>query len=132
VLSLVRIVPSLVTPHYTLKAAAASLERELGGFDGVVGSRRADGLFIGNALRYRPASAAGAWRPDVLVLAFDAPGADLEAEYRLVTQYDVFVSPRFVPPARGSMLTAGSRLPVRVYVRRAAEFPPMRGAARGG
>ena len=118
VLSLISILPSYVEPQYTMKLTSENLGRQLAGFHGVVGSRRADSLFTANTLRYRSTLGRGGWQPDVLLVVFDAPEPSLDREYRLVTQYDLFISRRYVPPPAHKASLARSRLPVRLYVRR--------------
>jgi hypothetical protein len=113
VLSLIRIVPSYMAPHYTMRQTSESLARELAGVRGVIFAQDAEGLFNANALRYWNAAQEG-MTPDVFVVAhFDTPDGKLADEYRLVARYDLFISPLY----RG--LPGNSpRLPVHVYRRR--------------
>jgi hypothetical protein len=124
VLSLVTILPSYVHPEYTLKRASEDLGRRLAGSPGVVAAWRTESLFIGNTLPYRVFSEEWDWRPDVLVAAFTRPDGNVERDYRLIGQYDIFISPRF--------RDAGSRtgrLPIWLY---AAERASGHGGPRAG
>jgi hypothetical protein len=123
VLSLVRILPSYVAPQYTMRQTSETLGRELAGFQGVVATRRAESLFNANTVRYRNTPNYGV-PPDVFVVAFSAPfESKLAREYRLVAEYDLFISPRYVMPTNGAPGVSPSRLPVRLYVRPSARNP---------
>lgn len=133
-LAIVRIIPSYVHPHYTMKETARQLEVLLRDVSGTIATSRAEGLFNGNRLHYRAIPDDWEWRPDVLVIAFFPlfrdPGSVVEHEYREMNRFELFVSPEYddASPARAE--TTRPRETVRLYQRkRSGEVVP---ASSGG
>jgi hypothetical protein len=117
VVSVVRILPSYITPQYTMKQVSESLGRELAEVDGIIATGRAESLFNGNTLRYWNDPSFGERRPDALVVVFARSPSGPGPDYRLVAAYRLFVSPSYVPPANWGEVFTRSQLPVRLYVR---------------
>jgi hypothetical protein len=97
-LSVVRILPSYIHPHYSIKDASEQLGLSLAGSSEPIASSRTEGLFNGNTLPYLAVN----WRwpdpkPEVIVIGFrfDDPERLLGHEYRLIATYRLFVSPEY-------------------------------------
>ena len=118
VLSVVRVLPSYVTPRYTMKQTSENLGRELAGFHGVVATGRAESLFIANRVRYRNTPNHGVPPDAFVVVAFAPSYSKSEREYRVAAEYELFISPSYVPIPSDGPRFFPPRLPVRVYVRR--------------
>jgi hypothetical protein len=98
-LSIVRVLPSYMHPHYSIRDTSQQLGLSLAGATEVIASSRTEGLFNGNALPYRTVLGR-MWpehKPEVIVIAFefDDPERLLEREYTLVATYRLFVSPEY-------------------------------------
>ena len=111
-LAVTRIVPSYVTPQYTIRQASREIGRSLAEAPGPVATSKAEGLFNGNALPYRTVLT-GTWpsdQPVALVVAFGFHEEEARAAhgYRLAATYRLFVSPEYAP---------GPPEPIRVYRR---------------
>lgn len=121
-LCLPALVPTIITPHYSIRSASRHLAVSLADVAEPIESSGADGLFREGRLRYRivwgrtwPAA-----RPDVVAIAFDFrdPEGLLGRDYCLTDVFPLYVSPMYfrVHP----LLSPTSRLgeSVRIYRRR--------------
>jgi len=111
-LAVTRIVPSYVTPQYTIRQVSREIGRSLAEAPGPVATSKAEGLFNGNALPYRTVLT-GTWpsdQPAALLVAFGFHEEEARAAhgYRLAATYRLIVSPEYAP---------GPPEPIRVYRR---------------
>jgi hypothetical protein len=98
-LTVARVAPSYLHPHYTMKASSEQLGALLADTPGGIACSNAEALFNGNALPYR--SAFGMTWPDrkperiVIAFHFDDPGRSLERDYTLIATYRLSLSPEY-------------------------------------
>jgi hypothetical protein len=98
-LTVARVAPSYVHPHYTMKASSEQLAALLADTPGGIASSNAEGLFNGNALPYRSVFGM-TWpsrKPQRIVIAFrfDDPERSLERDYTLIATYRLSLSPEY-------------------------------------
>ena len=121
VLSVVRIAPSYVHPHYSIKHTSEQLGLSLAGSTASIASSRTEGLFNGNTLPYLGVSFRRWPRqdPDVIVIGFrfGDPEKLLEREYSLIATYRLFVSPEYEDERSVTLDTARHEEVVKVYRR---------------
>lgn len=122
-LTAARVAPSYLQPHYSLKQTSRELELSLGGPADLIASARTEGLFNGNALRYRTVLGRRwpAHKPDVIVIGFrfDDPEGLLGREYDLIATYRLFVSPEYEDSNSVTLDTVRHEEVVKVYRRNA-------------
>jgi hypothetical protein len=98
-LTVARVAPSYVHPHYTMKASSEQLGLLLAETPEGIASSNAEGLFNGNALPYRSVFGM-TWphrKPERIVIAFqfDDPERSLERDYTLIATYRLSLSPEY-------------------------------------
>jgi hypothetical protein len=118
------LVPTHLTPHYSIRSAARQLATSLADVAQPIGSSGADGLFREGRLRYRtvwgrtwPAA-----RPEVVAIAFPFrdPDAILERDYCLTDVLPLYVSPKYFRTHAEAAPTSALGESVRIYRRRGA------------
>ena len=133
-LAVVRIIPSYVHPHFTMRETARQLEILLGDASRTIATSRAESLFNGNRLPYRAIPDDWEWRPDVLVIAFfplfQDPEGVVEREYREMNRFELFVSPEYADRSPAQAETTKPRETVRLYQRKRSD--EARSASSGG
>lgn len=124
-LTAARVAPSYLQPHYSIKQTSRELGLSLAGTGpaDIIASARTEGLFNGNALRYRTVLRRR-WpspKPDLIVIGFrfdDREGL-LGREYDLIATYRLFVSPQYEDPNSVTLDTIRHEEVVKVYRRNA-------------
>jgi hypothetical protein len=124
VLSVVRVLPSYMHPHYSIKHTSEQLGLSLAGSPTIVASSRTEGLFNGNTLPYRAVNFRR-WpdhKPEIIVIGFrfDDPEKLLGREYSLVATYRLFVSPEYEDEHSVTLDTIRHEEVVKVYRRNSA------------
>jgi len=120
-LTVARVLPSNVHPHYTMRATSRQLGVLLAGTTDVIAAARTEGLFNENPLPYR--SVLGrrwpARKPELIVIAFrfNDPDRLLEREYTLIGTYRLFLSPENEDEQSVTLDTAHHEEAVNVYRR---------------
>lgn len=121
--SLARIAPGYIHPHYSIRDTSRDLGRLLSNSSAIV-TKRAEGVFNDNSLRYR--GLGGATRnsemPEALVIAFAFDGGSVFGrEYYLVKTYELYVSPEYYRLHPDRVRDAPGGAVVRVYRRKRVE-----------
>jgi hypothetical protein len=121
VLSVVRILPSYMHPHYSIKHTSEQLGLSLAGSPTIIASSRTEGLFNGNTLPYRAVNFRR-WpdhKPEIIVIGFrfDDPEKLLGREYSLIATYRLFVSPEYEDEHAVTLDTTRHEEVVKVYRR---------------
>jgi len=121
VLSVVRILPSYIHPHYSIKHTSEQLGLSLAGSQELVASSRTEGLFNGNTLPYRAVNIRR-WpdpKPEVIVIGFRFDDREklLGREYHLIATYRLFVSPEYEDEHSVTLDTTRHEEVVKVYRR---------------
>jgi len=123
-LCLPALVPTVLTPHYSIRSASRQLATSLADVAEPIGSSGADGLFREGHTRFRTVWDQ-AWppvRPAVMAIAFDFrdPDGILERQYCLTDVFPLYVSPRYYGTHAWTKPTSKLGESVRIYRRRGA------------
>jgi hypothetical protein len=122
-LVLVRVAPSYVHPHYTIKKTSEALGATLAPGPDLLVASRSEGLFTATRLPYR-STLGRTWpaqEPEriVIVFRFDDPEDLLTRDYTLVATYKLFLSPEYEDEHSPTLDVVHHQETVKVYVRRA-------------
>jgi predicted membrane-bound mannosyltransferase len=124
-LCLPALVPTFLTPHYSIRSASRQLATSLTDVAEPIGSSGADGLFREGPIHFRSVWGRTwpATRPSVMVIAFDFRDTDgiLESQYCLVDVLPLYVSPMYFRTHPGREPTSELGESVRIYRQRSSD-----------
>ena len=121
-ISVANLAPGYFNPHYTIRDASRHLGGILSGTSSIA-SLRTESLFNDNKLRYRTFHKVN-WpleKPEIIIIAFGfRPGENsiLNREYRPLTTYDLYVSPKYQRPGSNFSPHAPKGVTVTVYAKK--------------
>jgi hypothetical protein len=124
-LCLAALVPTFLTPHYSIRSASRQLATSLADVAEPIGSSGADGLFREGPIRFRTVWGR-AWppvRPGVMAIRFNFrdPDGILERDYCLSDVLPLYVSPMYFRTHPGTEPTSALGESVRIYRQRGSD-----------